>query len=783
MAYKWWRITNIITPQPTSEYKIYKLLFYTASGVVCDDIQKASMSTIVDGNIADIFDDTLLTTSITTNASGWWFSYQFDTPQILSSVTYLADYSNNTEWLTADIEYSTDGVTWELWQTLLLKTPVNYALEISRSLTNIDVNNVPKSTQLPGNILSNIGTPKTSYAQVFITTLDNIIYGMDITTSVITTLKKVYSDSINGLTKSYSSKGYLYSEQENPMLGRPVLSGKGAVNGTTYKNSEDEVIESTVYATPIGYPWIKSAVSTNLGKFSISHLSTNVKYDIYAKPINSEYQTKIATAITPTKSNSSYDFSIYSINDSYVYKSVPYTFKVNVVDNAGGVTYAISLAPVGVSISSDGIVTVDRAEIGAINFIVEASDDVLAVTKTLPINMYVNDVVYNNLPLRTNSTDTVQGDTWASIGTMQHVGGWGVFMNGAHYTKDLDLTFKEEFSISFTFVKYSFMDNPHFYGTIVSAGNYTNLNTLFYISLYGRNNDGNDGGLIFNCNNGSRYISRHRFAEYKEYAITYVVKNRIIQLYIDGALDFSYEMNDNTYDKMHVPLTNPMRIGYNNTTTANVKKESFGGLIRDFSITNGRGLVNVNDYTIGNVNPTYIIKPSLTFATNFYELPITSTCTFDLANNCIVFNDSKLFYTSSMLNMLQCYDYSMELSVSISSFSASGKSFVIGGIDKTTHAKKWGLLVAADGFSIDTNYGVYFIPYDVKLNTIYNIKILRRPSHRNTMEFIVNDVTVSTKSNTIVPYYADTLLSVGYADNVDSLHGNVYNINVTNYIL
>lgn len=790
MSYKWWRISNITTrtAENSSIYTVYKLLFITREGVVGNKVANAQVESIASGDISDILDDTLLTTSIQSapdKYKKWWFTYVFDTPQILSEIIYLAGYGNGQEWQTAHIEYSTDGVSWNLWEKVFFNVPDNTSTERIHQLALISNNTQIPKAKSNFNINSQ-RPPSSSYNITHLAFVNNNMYSIYARFNASAILSKIYPDSMVSTLKTVHSNVQLANGANMSMLGRPSYVGKGAFSGATYEGDLNVMIESEVYAAPSTTPWIKFTTTTIDGKYTISKLNTDVLYDVYAKPVTGQYQTKIASNLKPSDNISSYDYNIRIMHDDIVYQNIPYKFKVHVIDGKGDTNYAISNGTSGVSINSDGIVTFSSGITGPIRFNVEASDSILSVTKSSTVELNVVPVSYYNLPLALDGKDLSTNVMWDEVGTVEHIDGYARFDNISHYKSDMSLKLENEFSISFSFVKYSFINNDFYNSTVFHTGDHTKPNDVFFIKLFSEMSG--NRRLFIKGNGSTQYTGRHSFSEYIQYDVFIMLNRNTLSMYINGSLDYTVQVAVENIDKIRAGLANPARIGYTATTLTNQRKEMFGGLIKDFKIVNGRASVD-NMQVRENVNfGKYSIKPSVNCITNYYELPITNTTTYNSTDDCLIFNNSSLIYPPSLTNILRLDTFEMELDFTLIAFGSAKNSFLMGTINKTTNVKKgWALMISPDGLRIDTTYNLHHVPFNVVLGQRYKFNI-HGYTTTNRMDFSINDVVLSSISR---PGYStvsiltdiDSNFSIGRCTNVDSFNGKIYGLSITNYTI
>lgn len=160
--------------------------------------------------------------------------------------------------------------------------------------------------------------------------------------------------------------------------------GKGSIIGNTYLNDTSTKIESIVKLFNNG-TFIDETRTVD-GYFKFSNISTDLTFDVTATPVSGTYHTIKYNDIVPVDDASLYNMYIATSYNKTVHTG--YTFNVFVYDNISSPIYTLSNAPAGVTVNDSGTVSVGN-NIGKLNFTVDVTDTVLAVTKSLDISLNV----------------------------------------------------------------------------------------------------------------------------------------------------------------------------------------------------------------------------------------------------------------------------------------------------------------------------------------------------------------------------------------------------------
>lgn len=133
LGHKWWRVSNIkISAGAPANWKrgsVAELRFNTVSGILSNIPAKGmSAHQSASSNAASAaFDGNPSTFAYSSSAIGntlenWWIGYEFEKEEIVTSVSIQnPDWTSGTQkqaWQTADIDVSSDGITWVKYGTI-----------------------------------------------------------------------------------------------------------------------------------------------------------------------------------------------------------------------------------------------------------------------------------------------------------------------------------------------------------------------------------------------------------------------------------------------------------------------------------------------------------------------------------------------------------------------------------------------------------------------------------------------------------------------------------------
>ena len=769
MKYKHWKISNIKTVDGNSELYIYALKFIS-SNTASTNLDKLAVHSIKEGDKSALFDFSTDTYIITDESITWWVSYEFEKPVDLLSIEVLLYQSSEYAWTSLDLECSDDGITW-------LKYSDNVICNIPQSTTHtkklINLPNFCRTTNLTS-----------TYSLRFMCTRnnfdvhDNYVHVQTYDSAQYLRGSNPYLNSVQQLNKHIGIRSNMYGAytlnvfhgkllvNDVNVIGIPTLSGTGSIAGNTYQNDTQTIIESEVYAIPSNInTFSKFKAMTTDGSFKLSALNTDIEYDVYAKPLTEEYNAKIASGVYPVDDIQSYKFDIYAHTEPRVFKGEEYTFKIRTYQHAGNLTYNLSGAPSGVSISADGIVTVNVSSVGDISYDVEVSDDILSVTKSYPIQMYVKDFEKYHLPLSVNGLETVSNEIWESSGNVDHIHSWARFNNG-FYKANLGLHFTDDYTISATFVVYSLAQS----NLGLFSSEYNPSSKRMYLYIYGRGDSSSFRYLHLYV--GGTTLNLGRIREYKVYNITLTIKNNVFYAYLNNTLLYEYDINDTV--RLRGAISDPFIIGSAVKTSSTYY--SFNGLIKNFSILNGKSDI-ISD--IRKSDPAeFKLVPSESMETNFYQQPLVNTTSYNAENKSITFNDSELYYEGNLLTVLyDPSDYIITVTFKVNDYGAEDEAYIAGTVD--TSSKKstgWILLAKHDRIKFETNRGFKDGYYNLAVGEVHTVKI----QQVNGALFIyVNDTEVYQQNSTSADSdYTSSMLSIGNATDYNGLNGVIYDFSI-----
>lgn len=765
MKYKFWKISNVITSNDTKKLYVYAVSFESAN-VSSDDITKLSMAPVTEGDKSVLFSFDRTGYIVTDPSVDWWLSYEFAQPTELLNIKLLTDRTNEYIWKYFDIEVSNDGITW------LTYTSTNYATSYYSGVSAVD----PVTINLPS--VCKIEDVTSNYITSIIcdikdvTSTDQYIHLHNLSNDYHTGYNAYlpHTQKLNGhfsentqslgfIIPSISSATLLYTDVNT--IGMPQLSGTGSVKGNTYLNDEQTIIESEVYAVPSSIDTnIKTHSNTSDGAFVIRNLSTSIPYDIYAKPTNNSYNAKIASAVYPTDDITNYDFSLYANYDTKIYKGEKYYFQTKAVNSVGALSYNLSGTPVGVTVDTDGVVSVNTSTVGPLSYTIDVSDSELGVTKSLPINMNISDVTKYSLPLTTDGTDVISSDLWNAKGVVKHHNGYAQFKD-SYYYNNLNLNLLQEYTISVSFVVHSYADGNI---GVFSGSTWSPTSQRVYLVIHDTRR------LYLYLNGSAQYLGYIR--EYKKYNLTITMKDNILTAYINSTISHVYDTNDLT--RYRGSVADPFVIGA--AMTGSSTFTSFNGIMNNFNIINGKADI-ITDITSSN-NAEYTIVPSLNMQTNFFELPITNTTTYDSVSNAIKFNNSELYYKTNYLNSMHLpSEYVISITFEVDDYGTNDLVFLAGSVLSSTKAATgWNLSISHDRVQYKTNRGVIEGLYNLKVGEIHTIEIHYVSGYT---KIFVNSIMVYDRASTYATsVYNNTMLSLGNAANVDGLIGSIYNFSI-----
>lgn len=400
----------------------------------------------------------------------------------------------------------------------------------------------------------------------------------------------IYNDVSNNFISDYIfkvDKNYISEQKIKNIYSdsyKNGIKGYGKISGFTYEKNETQVIESEI---KVRYQDKVKVTTTVNGAFTINQLDESKTYDVYARPLNGTYETKIATNVEPIHDVKSYDMSIYTSMPSILYKNLENKIFIYVYENVGNVTYTLENSPIGVSIQDNVIIIKSNSDSLLFSVIVT---DSIGQTRTIPINVNLSNTQIVKLPLEKDIIDVNGNSSWQHYGTNDFINGWMRTSGNNHiYSNDIK-KFEKDFSVSMNVVMWDMTKKEKAFNVIFSSGetsstfqsiflcvndtyNLSSQNLAGYLRFY----DGIDNIEINSANN--------KLNEYRNYYIKIYMKNNIEYL----------QINDFIFSNKLLSITNfsdfvlPLRIGANLWDENNSKglRGRFNGLIKNFTFSNG----------------------------------------------------------------------------------------------------------------------------------------------------------------------------------------------------
>lgn len=391
--------------------------------------------------------------------------------------------------------------------------------------------------------------------------------------------------------------------------------GYGKIEGDTYEKSIDKVIESQITIKSNNFNKI---VNTNNGHFIINQLNENLTYDVYAKPLNGTYDTKIASTITPIHDVNSYNMNNYISIPDILYKNITNKLIIYTKENVGDLSYTLENSPIGVSILDNNITILSNTD--SLSFSVKVTDSI-GQENILDVDVNLVDNQIIKLPLEKDIIDINGNSTWQHYGTNDFINGWMRTTGNNHiYSNDIK-RFEKDFSVSFNMVIYDTTKKNTAYTSVFSSGE---LNSTVGSHIGWHGTYGSDSNLytLFSYlkQNDSQFRSNYRVSEYRNLYIKLFRKNNIeyiqINNFIYNTVSYSFSISDSVM---------PFRIGtemWNDTNTSGLKG-NFVGLIKNFTFSNGYVYDEIPTFDIQTI---YQIDFTNNM-TNYYELIIKNQIT------------------------------------------------------------------------------------------------------------------------------------------------------------
>ena len=187
--------------------------------------------------------------------------------------------------------------------------------------------------------------------------------------------------------------------------------GTGTFNGYTFETENSPLVCDVSAVHSITKKVIATTVSDTSGKFTIPYLDENLSYDVLAKPVNGLYERKMVEGRTP-QANTSFKCEVYAPNDISVLSGA---VSIPCVPTIGGKkTTAVFSSNSG--LTHDGTQLQGNFQPGTYSLtysftFTPPTGAPITVNKSLNLTVTANPA--RKLPLKTNTTDIYNGETWA----------------------------------------------------------------------------------------------------------------------------------------------------------------------------------------------------------------------------------------------------------------------------------------------------------------------------------------------------------------------------------